>query len=171
MMLIEIRGDLDRYREIMTETQSVHEYSISGDNSGYCYCRVEMSPLIELLVERQRTEEFIVEFPIPITDDGGYQITMVGRAEAFANAPSTPPDGIEMELVSMSPYQSHPKHVFSELTERQHEVLKIAIQLGYYQNPRQTSLQQIADDIGITASTVGKHLRSIEKQVFSTYVQ
>ncbi|MFC6824992.1 helix-turn-helix domain-containing protein [Halopelagius fulvigenes] len=71
----------------------------------------------------------------------------------------------------MSPYRSHPKRIFSELTERQHEVLKVAIRSGYYQNPRQTSLQKIADDIGITASTVGKHLRSIEKQVFSTYVQ
>lgn len=171
VMLTEIRGDLDRYRTVMTEATSVHEFAVSGDGSGYCYCRVDSSPLIELLVERQQTEDFVVEFPVDITDDGGYRITMVGREQAFVNAPSTPPDGIEMELVSMGPYHPHLDRPFAELTDRQHDVLETAIRLGYYQNPREATHEDIAEELGIQPSTVGKHLRSIEMRVFSKYVQ
>lgn len=170
VMLSEIRGDLDRYRELMANASSVHEYAVSSDGTGYCYCRVETSPLIEQLVERQQTEEFVVEFPVEITDDGGYRVTMVGREEAFVNAPSAPPRGIEMELVSMGPYQPHAERVFGELTARQYEILEIAIRMGYYQNPRETTHSDIAEKVDIEAGTVGKHLRNIEMCVFSKYV-
>lgn len=170
VMLTEIRGDLDRYREIMADAESVHEFSVSGDGSGYCYSRVDTTPLIDLLVERQQTEEFVVEFPVEITDDGGYRVTMVGREQAFANAPSSPPDGIRMELVSMGPYRSHAERVFSGLTDRQRDVLETAIRLGYYRNPREATHEDIAGKIGVEPGTVGKHLRNVEMHVFSKYV-
>ena len=85
----------------MADAPSVHECAVSGDGSGYCYCRVESSPLIESLVGHQQTKGFVVEFPV--ADEGGYRVTMVGREDALVNAPSTPSAGIEMELVSMGP--------------------------------------------------------------------
>lgn len=96
---------------------------------------------------------------------------MVGREQAFVNAPSTPPDGIEMELVSMGAYHPHLNRPFAELTNRQHDVLETAIRLGYYQNPREATHEDVAEKLGIQPSTVGKHLRSIEMRVVSEYGQ
>jgi predicted DNA binding protein len=55
----------------------------------------------------------------------------------------------------------------SDLTERQLEILTIAYQSGYYERPRERTAQDIADSIGVTAATVGRHLREAERRAFS----
>jgi hypothetical protein len=167
--LTEVRGDLDRYRAIVDEAASVHEYAVSGDGSGYCYSRVEPTPPLERLVGRSRGE-FVVEFPVEVTDDGGHRVTMVGPEGAFASAPAELPDGVEMELVSMGPYRPRVERVFAGLTDRQHEVLATAVRLGYYETPREATHEDVAGELDVEAGTVGKHLRSIESRVFAAYV-
>lgn len=169
-MLTEIRGDLDRYEEIMADSPEVHQYAVSGDGSGYCYSHVELTSLTERLMERTETGEFVVEYPIEVTDDGGHRVTMVGREEDFASARSDFPDGVDVELVSMGPYHPDAERVFSGLTDRQREVLETAIELGYYENPREATHDDIAERVGVEPGTVGKHLRNVESRVFSEYV-
>jgi DNA-binding NarL/FixJ family response regulator len=170
VMLTEVGGNLDNYRSIMADAPGVLGFTVSGDESGYCYVHIEPTPPIEHLIERQQTGEFVVEFPVEITKDGGHRVTMVGREEDFANAPSIPPAGVEMELVSMGPYHPEVERVFSGLTDRQQEVLETAIRLGYYETPREATHDDIAEQVGVEPSTVGKHLRHVESRVFSEYV-
>jgi DNA-binding NarL/FixJ family response regulator len=170
VMLTEVGGDLDQYRSIMASAPGVHGFTVSGDESGYCYVHIEPTPPIEHLIERQQTGEFVVEYPVEITEDGGHRVTMIGREEDFANAPSTPPASVEMELVSMGPYHPEVKRVFAGLTDRQQEVLETAIRLGYYETPREVTHDDIAEQMGVEPSTIGKHLRHVESRVFSEYV-
>ena len=57
------------------------------------------------------------------------------------------------------------------ITSRQEEVLETAVDLGYYSEPRQASLKEIADAMGISSATVGEHLRKVEERVFSELVR
>lgn len=169
VMLTEVRGNLDQYRSVMADAPGVHGFTVSGDESGYCYVHIEPTPPIEHLIERQQTGGFVVEFPVEIIEDGGHRVTMVGREEDFANAPSTLPAGVEMELVSMGPYHPEIERVFTGLTDRQQEVLETAIRLGYYETPREATHDNIAEQMGVEPSTIGKHLRHVESRVFSKY--
>lgn len=170
IMMTEVEGDLDRYREILATSREVRTFAVSGDETGYGYVQVESTPQTERLLERIQTHDFVVKMPIEYTADGGQRITMVGREADFARAPSEPPDPVEMELVSTGPYRPDTDDVFTGLTSRQREVLETAIRRGYYENPRRTTHEEIADVVGVEPGTVGKHLRNIESKVFSKYV-
>jgi predicted DNA binding protein len=57
------------------------------------------------------------------------------------------------------------------LTTRQQEILQVAVEAGYYSNPRGATHEDIANTIGIAPTTVGDHLREIESKVFETLVR
>jgi len=171
VLLAEVDGNFNHYREIVESSPAVHEYAVSGDSSGFCYSRVESTPLLSELLRQKRAAEYIVEMPVEYTDDGGLQITMVGRKADFVGGPfDFPADfDIAVELVSASPYDSAQETPFMRLTDRQREVLETALRLGYYENPRQATQKEIADEFDIEPSTAGTHLRQIESHVLSQY--
>lgn len=51
------------------------------------------------------------------------------------------------------------------LTDRQREVLRTAFEMGYYDRPRETTGDEIADDLGISSSTFSQHIRAAERNV------
>lgn len=56
--------------------------------------------------------------------------------------------------------------VASDLTERQRTVLRLAYHAGYFESPRQSTGQELADRLDITRQTLNQHLRGAENAVF-----
>ena len=54
----------------------------------------------------------------------------------------------------------------SVLTETQREFLKLALEEGYFESPRQISQAELAEDLGISPSMVSRRVRSIEQRLF-----
>lgn len=54
------------------------------------------------------------------------------------------------------------------LTHRQQEVIDLARKEGYYTWPRETDLQSIADQLGISENTALEHLRKAEAKILGT---
>ncbi|WP_128478039.1 bacterio-opsin activator domain-containing protein [Halorussus pelagicus] len=52
------------------------------------------------------------------------------------------------------------------LTERQREVLRMAYFGGYFEWPRESSAQEIADTLGVSQPTVSRHVRGAERALF-----
>jgi len=52
-----------------------------------------------------------------------------------------------------------------ELTERQREVLQAAYMAGYYEWPRDTNAEELADRLDIASSTLHQHLRRAERNL------
>lgn len=55
----------------------------------------------------------------------------------------------------------------SALTETQREFLKLALEEGYFESPRQVSQAELAGKLGISPSMVSRRVRSIEQRLFS----
>jgi predicted DNA binding protein len=53
------------------------------------------------------------------------------------------------------------------LSERQSEVVTAALAAGYYEWPRETDAETLAEELGITHSTFLEHLRKAERQLLS----
>ncbi|MFC4553446.1 MULTISPECIES: helix-turn-helix domain-containing protein [Halobacteriales] len=54
------------------------------------------------------------------------------------------------------------------LTDRQHEVLDVAYELGYYDVPRKSSTAEVAADLGVDDSTVSEHLQRAEHNLLES---
>jgi predicted DNA binding protein len=54
-----------------------------------------------------------------------------------------------------------------QLTPRQRETLETAYSAGYFDWPRESSGEEIAELLGITQPTFNKHLRAAERKTFS----
>jgi DNA-binding CsgD family transcriptional regulator len=52
-----------------------------------------------------------------------------------------------------------------ELTDRQREILRAAYLAGYYEWPRDTNAEQLADTLDIASSTLHQHLRRAERNL------
>jgi predicted DNA binding protein len=51
------------------------------------------------------------------------------------------------------------------LSERQHETLRMAIDLGYYDTPRRCTLATLAEAFGVSKAAVHKHLQTAEAKL------
>jgi hypothetical protein len=55
----------------------------------------------------------------------------------------------------------------NRLSSRQREVFRLAQTRGYYDHPRRTSAGELADELGVSSSTVHEHLRKVEAKLLS----
>ncbi|WP_254525793.1 MEDS domain-containing protein [Natrinema caseinilyticum] len=66
---------------------------------------------------------------------------------------------------------SQPADIKSELcnklTDRQLEILQLALHSGYFERPRERTAEELADSLGVSHPTVSRHLREAERKVFS----
>lgn len=52
-----------------------------------------------------------------------------------------------------------------QLTDKQRRTLEIALQTGYYEQPRKSDLGDLADEIGVSKSAVSQRLRAAEAKI------
>ncbi len=172
LLLAEARGDVDRYREILNESEHVHEFSIVEDEGWwYSYTHFEPSNANREMLELQYESELAMETPIEVEDDGALVLTLVGPGEAFREATPTNSDAYDVEVLETGEHHPELGDLFLSLTERQREVLEAATDLGYYDNPRQATHDDIAAEVDASPSTVGEHLRKVESRVFTHLVR
>jgi len=167
VVLVEMRGTKDEYRDIADDAETIHDYTISGEETWYSYVHIEPNHLLREYWKSQRESEVILKMPIEIVDDRVYRVTYVGRETKFRDELDLLNQVVDYEIVRTGPYRPDVGQLLGELTERQREILEIAHDEGYYENPRQTTHSEIADLVGCTSATVGEHLRKIEARVFA----
>jgi predicted DNA binding protein len=56
------------------------------------------------------------------------------------------------------------------LSERQRELIETAVELGYYEVPRECTLTELADHIGVAKSTASERLHRAESAVIRAFV-
>lgn len=57
------------------------------------------------------------------------------------------------------------------LTDRQRELLQLAVSMGYYDTPRRCTLTELADEIGLAKSTCSETLHRVEEVVMKTFAE
>lgn len=78
------------------------------------------------------------------------------------SAPSCDQESIETTMI---PYAS------DYLTEKQLIAVVKAVQEGYYQFPRETSLEELADSLGISKTAIRKRLRGAESKILERTIR
>jgi hypothetical protein len=75
---------------------------------------------------------------------------------------------ISVTSISGTPevWQNTPLPV-DQLSSRQREVFRLAQTSGYYDHPRRTTVDELADELGVSSSTVHEHLRKAEAKLLT----
>ncbi|WP_265107914.1 helix-turn-helix domain-containing protein [Halosolutus halophilus] len=63
------------------------------------------------------------------------------------------------------------ERVLPSLTRRQRQVFTLAVERGYYRSPRETSMEAIADTVGIDRRTAEEHRRRAEAKLVDAVVE
>ncbi len=169
VMLGRLRGDLDRARQLIEDRLDVLGLSISGDGDegGLVYIHTQPPSEIRRFLKLPREHEVFFDFPVEGTRDGKLRVVMVGETnEVLQEALEDIPAEINVTVERISPYLEHSTNVMPTLTDRQREVLDVALELGYYNVPRRATHHDIAELLGLTVGTVSEHLQKVEARVF-----
>ncbi|EMA07523.1 transcriptional regulator [Haloferax denitrificans ATCC 35960] len=157
-------ADLEALDEVTEATtighagdQTVHNLTIDLDDS------------IAQLFNRGSSVAAKLE-PTVVTPDGWYERKVYKDRDAFLESRTRCEDyGISLDLISMTSTSSTSDDALPfGLTERQYEALTLALSRGYYESPRQTSTEELAEELGISQPSLSRLLRRGERQLLSS---
>jgi DNA-binding CsgD family transcriptional regulator len=170
--LFGLRGSEEAVADVLADHEAALEWElIPGDSGFYIYthfaAREPAVSLLTLLDEYQ----LVLDLPIRFTAQGHMRVTVIGRDDNIKQALLNVPPSVNAEATEMGAYRPDDGRAIASLTERQREVLEAAVDLGYYEVPRQATYEEIAEACDCTVGTVGEHLNRIEARIIANVVQ
>lgn len=121
------------------------------------------------LIDLHGDHAVVVDYPIEFVDppDPAVRMVEVGRIDELRTLIDRIRDLAAVTIEEVGSYEPLSNRLFCSLTDRQQQVLRTAIERGYYDVPRDVTYEDIARDLDCSASTVGQHLRRIEARILS----
>lgn len=167
VMLTEYSGDHERIEEVLEEHYDhalAWQLSETGGNT-LMFGHIEPSEMVRSLLHIPQCHGIVIDYPMVFRRDGSVEVTVIGEEGDIREAMPEVPGGVRAGVERTGEYQPQFQRLFAELTPRQQEILELAIRRGYYEEPRQATYEDLAEELGCTATTVGEHLRKIEGSV------
>ncbi len=138
---------------------------LSSSRDGHVYlCKVDAE-------SSERDILSMDELGIPNSEirvgEDGITVSLVGEQADLSRGIQAYEDaGLSVYLERIADYDG-PTTALDSLTDRQHEILRTAFTLGYFDVPRQVSTAEIAEDLDLDPSTVAEHLQRAERNLLS----
>lgn len=171
VMLYELSGEAGYIEGLLGEHFDAIAYETSRvDGNVLVYAHIQPTPLVQGLLQIPQSFSIVIDTPIEFTPDGGLKLTLVGEEGAIGDVMGAIPDAVNYTVEGTGDYAPGAERLFSELTDRQQEILVTALEMGYYERPRRATYEDIADTVGCTRTTVGEHLRKAEQKVLTGVV-
>lgn len=169
-----VRGDRAAVERTLAETgPAVVDYQLT-DAGETTILQLHYRPsdlTLELLAIHNR-HAVLLDYPLEYTgpENRCLRVSEIGREEALRRVIEETRSLVDVEIERLGTYDPSDERPFTELTDRQREVLRVAVEEGYYEEPRQVTYEDIAVRLGCSAGTVGQHLRRIEARLMSTLI-
>jgi len=119
-------------------------------------------------LEALATADAIIE-QITVTADGWEQMGWFADRAAFTDFPSFWQRNAEFRLERLT-RDAEPKSPGNGLTDRQLEALRTAYEMGHFEIPRRASLDAVATELDISASSLSERLRRAQTQLIQETV-
>lgn len=167
-ILVEFGGSAGRLRRLVDDQPGIISSNVTESaGSVFVYAHFRPDEWARQLYGVSNEHEIFVDMPMHYTDDGALEITVIGELEEIRHSAVALPEGVGLELLSTGEYCPASDGLFEQLTPRQQETLRAAVEVGYYREPRRVTYQEVADELDIAAGTVGEHLRKVESTILT----
>jgi len=106
----------------------------------------------------------------PDVSERGATMSLVGSQEAIRGTiAGYETTGASPDLRKLGGYEGRADPL-DDLTDRQHEVIRTAFDMGYYEVPREVSTADVAAELDVDPSTVAEHLQRAERNLLSRHL-
>lgn len=167
--VVRFEGDPDAVRERLEADETVVDASVTDRPDGLFYVRFEPRTAVRRMIDARRETPLAMRMPMQLDADGSATATFYGDPEDFTDALAMLPDDVAVDVEYIRDARPVEQSVFAALTARQREVLDVAVEAGYYDDPRGATHADLADALDVSPTTVSEHLRRIERRVFAAY--
>jgi predicted DNA binding protein len=165
-LLIYIEGDIDAFRNQIQQKPEVLDFEImvTDDSCFYTYFQTELNEISKQLFATL-TRGSLLMVPPYNYGDGSVTISLFGPTDEIQEAVAKVPAPFEVKINEVSGMEATPGLTETLLSERQHDALEAAKNIGYYDIPRQGTYKDIATRIECAPSTAAEHLRKAESKI------
>lgn len=163
---------IEPYEAALEATDGVLAYEISArpNDTFYLYVRNAPSDMNERLVTAGRQPGLVSLGPVEFRADGTIRLTIVAPGAVVQRAIEEIPDEIGVDVQSVGEYHARHFSAGSDLTERQYEAVSVAVDRGYYEEPRTGSVADVAAELDCATGTAAELLRRAEATVMTGVV-
>lgn len=164
-MLFYAEGDCEAFAEALESTDRIVDYEVRplDETSCYAYVRENLAEFDVRLQEAFEGPGLLVVPPVEFRSDGTARLTVVGEPESLQAALEDVPAEATVEIERVGEYDGRPPGTGPHLTDRQREAAAAALDAGYYDVPRSTSLEGVADELDCAPATASELLRKAER--------
>jgi hypothetical protein len=169
-LLFYVEGEREAYVDALADLDSVVDYTVTpvDDDAFYVYVDDVGDGVGQQLVDAVSQGSLVLASPLEYLDDGRVQFTLVGESADLRAAVDAIPDDIRVELDRAGEYDDGP--AVDGLTDRQRAALDAAVDVGYYEVPREGSVEDVAERLDCSPGTASEHLRKAEATLASEAV-
>jgi predicted DNA binding protein len=162
--LYKLEGSEDAVREILSACDIVENYMVSKLGTDVAaYIHYSPAPTFKRLMKIPAEHGLIVDTPLKVKDDGRMEVTVIGPKENISEAFEQVPEEFTLDIKRVGQYRPDEQNYFEQMSDRQQEVVKIAYEHGYYEEPRQATYSDIAAELDCSKGNVGEILRRVER--------
>lgn len=163
--LFGIRGDPARIGAELDDRPEVIAYDISPDEDDMCYVnlQIEVNEFGRAIFDAFSRDNLTLVLPV-VYADGSASMELVGTNTALQGFLDALPSALQVEVEAIGEFTDGDS-ADSILTQRQREAVLAGLELGYYETPRQSTHEDVAERIGCAPSTASEHLNRAESKL------
>jgi hypothetical protein len=166
--LYAIDGDAETFESSASETSGVESVSVSAITEPVSYVLLELRdagvPIFGRAADAIDRAGLVVRRPL-VYRDGTIHGHIVGDPETLQDTLDTLPGSVEIEVRAITDFPSARVNPATELSERQQEAIRTALDMGYYDTPRAVTHTDIASELGCASNTASEHLQKGETKL------
>lgn len=172
-VLFRIVGEMDPYADAVEDAPLILDYELTplDDASFYAYIEHEKRDVDADFRTAFAGTSVLVIPPITYTSDGAMCMELVGEADDMNTVMTGMDAAIDVSVEQVGDYDTPRMRLWSSLTERQQSALETAVEVGYYDVPREAGVEAVAEELDCAASTASTHLRNAESRIVRELVQ
>lgn len=168
-----VEGDLEAILATLQAADGVYDTECLDRRDGYAllYASSETTALERRLQSILTSDSLVTGVPIDLHPDGSTVLRVIGDAADLGTAVERVRENVPVTVERVAEYDRRSAWITASLTDRQLDAVETAIEIGYYDVPREATHEDVAAELGCAPSTASEHLRKAESTLIRNVFQ
>lgn len=166
LMVFQVAGPEEPYTTELAQTPNVRSYETVSMAGRADQFTVFVEDAIDGggrgIFEAYDDENVVIVPPVVFHPNRTADLQLIGPNAALSELVNRLPEGMDAEIRRLTTGGGTQVSVSDELTARQRRVLTTAFRVGYYDEPRDATVADVAAQLDLATGTVAEHMRKAE---------